>query len=161
MSSTETKTAQTMQVYQIFIKASPERIWEAITTPEYTVRFFYGAAFDKDLVVGGSRRSWLADGSQLLSEGQIAEVDPPHRLVHSWKALYDPEMAAEEESRVTWELEPQDGGYTKVTLIHDRLEGAPKTASEVAGGWPFILSSLKTLVETGEPIIDFSKGAQE
>jgi uncharacterized protein YndB with AHSA1/START domain len=66
--------------------------------------------------------------------------------------LYDPEFAAEEPSRVTWEIEPQDGGFCKLTLVHDQLEGAPKTAESVAGGWMLVLSGLKTLLETGEPL---------
>ncbi len=80
----------------------------------------------------------------------MLEFDPPRRLVHAWKALYDEECALEDESRVTWELEPLEGGYTKLTVVHDRLEGAPKTAASVSGdGWMFVLSGLKTLVETG------------
>jgi Activator of Hsp90 ATPase homolog 1-like protein len=66
--------------------------------------------------------------------------------------LYDPELAEEETSRVTWEIEPQEGGYCLLTLVHDKLEGAPKTAESVAGGWMFVLSGLKTLVETGKPL---------
>jgi len=73
--------------------------------------------------------------------------------VHEWRSLYDPEMAREQPSRVTWEIEPQDGGYCKLTLTHDRLEGAPKTAASVSGpGWMFVLSGLKTLLETGSPL---------
>jgi uncharacterized protein YndB with AHSA1/START domain len=70
--------------------------------------------------------------------------------VHTWRSLYDEEMAAEDESRVTWEIEPGDAGTTRLTLIHDRLEGAPKTAANVTG-WSYILSNLKTVLETGEP----------
>jgi uncharacterized protein YndB with AHSA1/START domain len=70
--------------------------------------------------------------------------------VHGWRSLYDPELAGEEPSRVTWEIEPQDGGYCRLTVTHDRLEGAPKTAETVFGeGWMLVLSSLKTLLETG------------
>lgn len=77
----------------------------------------------------------------------VEEYDPPRRLVHTWRALYDPEMAEEAPSRVTWEIEPQEGG---VAVVHDRLNGAPRTAASVAGaGWMFVLSGLKTLVETG------------
>jgi uncharacterized protein YndB with AHSA1/START domain len=161
MTTAETETALTTQVYQLFIKASPERVWEAITSSELTARYFHGAVFEGAPVVGGQWRSRTADGLEILSDGEIIEVDPPRRFVHGWRALYNDEMAVEEESRVTWELEPQEGGYTKLTLIHDRLEGAPKTAAGVAGGWMFILSSLKTLVETGDPIIDFTKEGPE
>jgi uncharacterized protein YndB with AHSA1/START domain len=92
----------------------------------------------------------LGPEDAVLAEGETIEFDPPRRLVHSWQALYDPELAAEDASRVTWEIEPQDGGYCSLTVVHDHLEGAPKTAENVAGGWMFILSGLKTLVETGE-----------
>ncbi len=153
--SVETEV-QTTQVYQLFIKASPERVWEAITNPELIVRYFYGAMFDGAPVVGGRWRAWTLDHSQVLNDGEIYEIDPPRRFVHGWKALYEPELAVEEESRITWEIEPQEGGYSKLTVVHDRLEGAPKTAAHVAGGWMLILSGLKTLVETGEPIVDFA-----
>jgi hypothetical protein len=78
--------------------------------------------------------------------------------VHTWRSLYDPELASEEESRVTWEIEPQEGGYSKLTVTHDTLEGAPKTAESVSGGWMLIISGLKTLVETGERLVDFEQG---
>ena len=70
--------------------------------------------------------------------------------MHGWSSQYDSELAEEEPSRVTWEIEPQEGGFSKLTLVHDRLEGAPKTAESVAGGWMLVLSGLKTVVETGE-----------
>ena len=83
----------------------------------------------------------------------MLEFDPPRRLVHQWRALYDDDMATEQPSRVTWEIEPQDGGYCKLTVTHDRLDGAPKTAASVAGpGWMFVLSGLKTLLETGKAL---------
>ncbi len=150
------ETAQSTQVYQLFIKASPERVWEAITDPKLIVRYFYGAMFDDRPAVGGRWSAWTADRSQMLNEGEVVELDPPRRFVHGWKALYDPELATEAESRVTWEIEPQDGGYSKLTLVHDRLEASPKTAEAVSGGWMLILSGLKTLIETGEPIVDFA-----
>ena len=81
------------------------------------------------------------------------EFDPPRRLVHGWQSLYDPELAAEEPSRVTWEIEPQVGGFCKLTVTHDQLEGAPKTAESVYGeGWTFVISGLKTLLETGSSL---------
>jgi uncharacterized protein YndB with AHSA1/START domain len=146
-----TMTATTTQVYQLFIKATPEQIWEAITNPETTPKFFFGSRIE---IAGGRRRAFGPDGSPWGDE-IVFEEDPPRRLVHGWSSLYDPEFAEEEPSRVTWEIEPQDGGYTKLTLVHDRLEGAPKTAASVAGGWMVVLSGLKTLLETGEPLTTF------
>ena len=106
--------------------------------------------------VGSPIRYWSPDGSKLWGDNRVLESDRPRRLSYSWKSLYDPELADEEESRVTWELEPQEGGITKLTVIHDRLEGAPKTAERVSGGWMLILSGLKTLLETGKPLKQFS-----
>ena len=81
------------------------------------------------------------------------EFDPPRKLVHEWRSLYDADLAAEEPSRVTWEIEPQDDGTCLLTVVHDRLEGAPKTAASVSGpGWMHVLSGLKTLLETGQPL---------
>jgi uncharacterized protein YndB with AHSA1/START domain len=147
-----TMTATETQVYQVFIKASPEQIWEAITQPEFTTRYFYGSAVDSTLEPGSPFLSWTADRSQKLVDGEVLESDPPRRLAHTWRALYDEETAGEPHSRVTWEIEPQDGGVTKLTVVHDRLDAAPKTALSVAGGWPYVLSGLKTLLETGEPL---------
>jgi uncharacterized protein YndB with AHSA1/START domain len=142
-----TMTAQTTQVYSIVIKATPEQVWDAITKPEFTQRYFFGARIE---VRDGRRFSAIGDTEW---DEEVLEADPPRRLVHQWISAYDPEMAAEEPSRLTWELEPQDGGVTKLTVVHDQLEGAPKTAAGVAGGWMFVLSGLKTLLETGEPLV--------
>jgi uncharacterized protein YndB with AHSA1/START domain len=148
-----TMTAQATQVYQVFIKASPEAIWDAITKAEFTSKYFYGANVDSTLEVGSPFLGWSPDREQLWTDGEVLDADKPRRLSYTWRALYDEETAKEEPSRVTWELEPQDGGITKLTVVHDRLEAAPKTAENVAGGWAFILSGLKTLLETGEPLV--------
>jgi uncharacterized protein YndB with AHSA1/START domain len=147
-----TMTAQTTQVYSLFIRATPEEIWDAITKPEFTAKYFYGSLVDSTFVPGSPFNSWSPDHSQLWVDGVIEEAEPPTKLSHTWRALYDEETAAEEYSRVTWEIEPADGGVSKLTVVHDRLEGAPKTAANVAGGWIYILSGLKTLLETGAPL---------
>jgi len=145
-----TITATATQVYQVFIKARPEEIWEAITKPEFTTRYFHGARIE---VTPERRRMFSADGADSWGEGPVTEYDEPRRLVHEWRSAYDPELAAEEPSRVTWEIEPQDGGVCLLTVVHDQLEAAPKTAASVAGpGWMMVLSGLKTLLETGEPL---------
>ena len=137
------------QVYQVFINAAPERIWAAITEPDQTARYFHGARITNTLE---RHISYGPDGS-IWGDGPVLEFDPPRRLVHQWRSLYDDDLAQEQPSRVTWEIEPQDGGYCKLTVTHDRLDGAPKTASSVAGpGWMFVLSGLKTLLETGEAL---------
>jgi uncharacterized protein YndB with AHSA1/START domain len=141
-----TMTAQTTQLYSVFIRATPEQIWDAITKPEFTEQYFYGASIE----VRDGRRFSAVGGTEW--DEAVLEEDPPRRLVHGWTSAYDPELATEEPSRVTWEIEPQEGGVTKLTVVHDQLEGAPKTAEGVAGGWMYVLSGLKTLLETGRPL---------
>jgi uncharacterized protein YndB with AHSA1/START domain len=143
-----TMTAQTTQVYQLFIRATPEQVWDAITKSEFTTRYFFASRIE---MADGRRRAYGPNG-ELWGDSAILAEDPPRRLVHEWQGLYDPDLAAEETSRVTWEIEAQDDGVTKLTLVHDHLEGAPKTAESVAGGWMFVLSGLKTLLETGQPL---------
>jgi uncharacterized protein YndB with AHSA1/START domain len=145
-----TMTAQSTQVYELYIRATPEQVWEGITSPEFTQRYFYGAVFDSDYTPGSPYNGWAADRSQQFTEGEVLEVDPPRRLVTSFRALYDAETSAEPFSRVTWEIEPAGESVTKLTVVHDELDAAPKTAANVAGGWSFILSGLKTVLETGE-----------
>ena len=144
-----TATTVQTQVYQVFIKATPEQIWEAITKPEFTARYFHGARIQ----AGPDRYVSHGPDGSTWGDGPVAEYDPPRRLVHEWRSLYDPDLAREEPSRVSWEIAPQDGGYCKLTVVHDRLEGAPKTAVSVSGeGWMFVLSGLKTVLETGSPL---------
>jgi uncharacterized protein YndB with AHSA1/START domain len=149
----------TRQVYQIFIRATPEQVWEAITQPEFTARYFYGSRVDTTGETGTPIRHYAPDGTTLWGDDAILESDPPRRLVHTWRALYDPELAAETPSRVTWETEAQPGGFSRLTVIHDELEGAPRTAANVAGGWMLIISGLKTLLETGQPLAERSSGS--
>ena len=143
-----TTMTATAQVYNVFIKATPEQIWEAITKPEFTAKYFYASRVE---LVNGRRRAYSPDGD-LWGDEAILEEDPPRRLVHGWRALYDPELAEEATSRVTWEIEGQEGGVSRLTVTHDQLENAPKTAESVAGGWMYVLSGLKTLLETGKPL---------
>jgi uncharacterized protein YndB with AHSA1/START domain len=147
--SVTTQHAPPKQVYQVFIKASPEQIWEAITSPEFTVQYFHGARIT---VLPDSYRS-LGPDDQIWGDEEVLEYDPPRRLVHGWCSRYDPELAEEPTSRVTWEIEEQSGGSCLVTVTHDQLERSPKTASSVSGaGWMFVLSGLKTLLETGHQL---------
>ena len=145
-----TMTQNITHVHQVFIRATAEQIWEAITKPEFTLKYFYGTRVESELAVGSPFLYRAGDSDELLVEGEVLESDPPKRLSVSWRFLYDPELAAEEPSRVTWEIEPQEGGYCKFTAVHDEL--GPKTAAHVSGGWPYIVSGLKTLLETGAPL---------
>jgi DNA-binding transcriptional ArsR family regulator/uncharacterized protein YndB with AHSA1/START domain len=143
----ERTAAPAVQTYQIFVRAEPERIWEAITTPAFTRRYFY----ESDITITPERiLSHGPDGSVWMDD-PVLEHDPPTRLVHIWTSRFMPGWEDEEPSRVTWTIEPQDGGVCKVTVVHDQLEGAPHTAANVEGaGWMFVLSGLKSVLETGE-----------
>jgi len=139
----------TTQVFTIFIRATPEQLWDAITRPEFTVGYFHGSR----ITITSERRASLAPDGSVRGDTAVEVFEPPRRLVHGWRSLYDPAMAQEPESRVAWEIEPGDGGVCKLTVTHDRLEGAPRTAQEVSGaGWMGVLSALKTLLETGQPL---------
>lgn len=140
------------QVYRIFIKATPQAVWDAITQPEFTARYFHGARVQTTGEVGTPFRYVAPDGA-LWGDETVEEADPPHRLVVGWRSLYDEGLATEAVSRVTWQIEPQEGGHSLLTVVHDRLEASPRTAANVSGaGWMFVLSGLKTLLETGEPL---------
>jgi uncharacterized protein YndB with AHSA1/START domain len=136
----------TTQIYRVFIKAEPEQIWQAIIDPEQTVQYFHGARVTNTPEVHQGR----GPNGEHWGDGAVLEFDPPRKLVHEWRSLYDPETAEEPASRVTWEIEPHDG-YCLLTLTHDQLEGSPKTAGSVSGtGWTFVLSGLKSFLETGK-----------
>jgi uncharacterized protein YndB with AHSA1/START domain len=138
------------QIYRVFIKAAPERIWQAITSPDDSVHYFHGGRITN---TADEHTSTGPDGSD-WGGGAVLEFDPPRRLSYEWVSAYDPDAGDEPPSRVTWELEPAEGGITLVTLTHDRLERSPKTAEGVSGaGWMFVLSGLKTYLETGEELV--------
>jgi uncharacterized protein YndB with AHSA1/START domain len=161
----------TTQVFRVYIKADREKIWQAIVEPEWNRRYGYAAPGHYELKPGGSYRSTPNQGMidyaaqqgfpmpDTIVEGEVLEVDPPRLLVQTWRLLMDPATAAEPFSTLTFlieELKTQPG-VCKLTVTHD-LPGAPATAALVAGeteesaggGWAWILSDLKSLVETGK-----------
>jgi uncharacterized protein YndB with AHSA1/START domain len=134
------------KVFEIYIKTTPTRLWEAITDPDIRAKYNFGAAARGDWTAGSRLEMVHAKGG-LLGEGEVLEVAPPRRLVHTMTALWSDDVKSEGASRVTWEIEPV-GDSCRLTLIHDQLrEGAN---AELYGGWPMILSGLKTWLETGE-----------
>ena len=140
--------AGTMTVFEIYIKTTPERLWEAITDPEMRAKYSFGVQTSSDWTDGSSYQASVP-GVIDIAEGENLEVDPPRRLVQSFNALWSDDVKAVGTSRVTWEIEPV-GGSCQLTVTHDQL---PDDAnSEVWGGWPMILSGLKTLLETGETL---------
>ena len=165
MTAATEPTLDTTQVYRVYIRATPEAIWDAITAPEWTARYGYGAGAEYELRPGGrfqarASEEFRATGApEIVVDGEVIEADPPRRLVQTWRMLMDPEMAAEGFTRLTYEIEPTQYG-TRLTVTHD-LESAPKLAAMVAGahedegaggGWAWVLSDLKSLLETGKPL---------
>jgi uncharacterized protein YndB with AHSA1/START domain len=135
------------KVFEIYIKTTPERLWEAITNPEQRRQYNFGVGVVSDWSNGSRYTSEHPALDAPLAEGENLEVDPPLRLVQSFTALWSDEVEAEGTSRVTWEIEQVEDSC-RLTVTHDQLrEGAN---DELYGGWPMILSGLKTLLETGE-----------
>ncbi|HET9416709.1 MAG TPA: SRPBCC domain-containing protein [Candidatus Limnocylindria bacterium] len=139
------------QVYEVFIRTTPERLWQALTDGELTKQYYYDTELRSDLRVGSPFR-YFDDDDNLLLDGTVVETDPPRRLVTTFSALWGPEVAADPPSRLTWEIEPM-GAVCRLRMIHDELAPDSATFHEVAGGWSQILSGLKTLLETGEPLV--------
>jgi uncharacterized protein YndB with AHSA1/START domain len=142
------------KIFEIYIKTTPERLWEAITNPEMRRKYSFGLEVRSDWKPGsryfgtpGSQSPWNVSPGTAVLEGENLEVDPPRRLVQSFSALWSDDVKSEGTSRVTWKIE-QIKDSCRLTVIHDQLrEGAN---GQLYGGWPMILSGLKTLLETGE-----------
>jgi len=136
----------TMAVFEIYIKTTPERLWEAITDPEMRATYSFGVQTHSDWTPGSGYKASVP-GVVEIAEGENLEVDPPHRLVQSFTALWSDDVKSAGTSRVTWEIEPV-GDSCRLTVVHDQLP--PGANEELYGGWPQILSGLKTLLETGQ-----------
>jgi uncharacterized protein YndB with AHSA1/START domain len=135
------------KVFEIYIRTTPERLWEAITDGEIRRKYNFGSRITSDWTPGSHYEMTNPNADGPLGEGENLEVDPPRRLVQSMVALWSDEVKREGTSRVTWEIEPV-GDSCRLTVTHDELrEGAN---DELYGGWPMILSGLKTWLETGE-----------
>jgi len=140
--------AAALTVFEIYIKTTPERLWEAITDPKMRAKYSFGVETSSDWTPGSSYEGSVP-GVVEIAKGENLEVDPPRRLVQSFNALWSDEVRAAGTSRVTWEIEPV-GDSCQLTVTHDQL---PEDANpELYGGWPMILSGLKTLLETGETL---------
>jgi len=167
--STEADTMVTTQVYRVYIKTSPQAIWDAITDPGWTERYGYGGRSEYDLRPGGAYRALASEAMKkagaemgfptpdVVVDGEVIEANAPHKLVQTWRMLMDEGMAAEGFTRLTYEIAEGKGGVSKLTVTHE-LEGAPKLALLLSGGmedvgagggWSWVLSDLKTLLETG------------
>jgi len=133
-------------VFEIEIKSSPERIWQAITSPDWTRRYLFDTAVRSEWSRGGKVAWENADGSA-AAQGEVLECDPPWRLVTTWTSLWSPDLAHEPPSRVTWEIEERGEKRCLLRVTHDRLESAPKTRAQVGSGWQRIIEGLRTAVE--------------
>jgi uncharacterized protein YndB with AHSA1/START domain len=180
MTSTETaptERATSTQVHRVYIRATPERIWQAITDPEWNGRYGYSAPAEYELRAGGSFRTFATEEMKAASaqmgfpcpdvivDGEVIEADPPRKLVQTWRMLMDPTAAAEGFSRLTYEIEgPGEDGVCRLTVVHELAgmstlytltSGDNEFGAMGGGGWPRVLSDLKSLLETGEA---FPKG---
>jgi uncharacterized protein YndB with AHSA1/START domain len=161
----------TTQVYRIWIKSTPEKIWTAITDPEWNARYGYAAPQFYELKKGGKFYSTAtqemkdfaaANGFQVpdtIIEGEVLEVDEPRRLVQTWRMLMDPGTAGEPFTTLTYDIEDSGPGVCRVTITHDvtgapstgtMIKGSPEAGAEGGGGWAWVLSDLKSLLETGK-----------
>ena len=145
--------AAPQHVYEMFVNAPPERVWQAITDPEFTRHYFHRTAIESTFEPGSPYRLVLPDGATAV-EGVIEEFDDGHRLVMTWRVLYDPDLATEPPSRVEWTVVPanESASVTRVTLRHRDLASSPGTWASVRLGWVGVLHGLKTFVETGEEL---------
>ncbi|MET0864172.1 MAG: SRPBCC family protein [Nakamurella sp.] len=158
--ATPTSPASTVHINRIYIKATPQAIWDAITKPEWTEKYGYGGRVEYDLRPGGRFRTIADEDMQragmpeVVVDGQVVEADPPNRLVQTWRAAWTDEPA----TRLTYEISDKGSGVCCLTVTHD-LTGAPQTAEMVTGavdgaggGWAEVISDLKTLLETGSAL---------
>jgi uncharacterized protein YndB with AHSA1/START domain len=139
----------TAAVFEVFIKTSPERLWEAITDPEMRAKYSFGVRTESEWTPGSSYKASVPEVIE-IAEGENVEVDAPRRLVQTFTALWSDDVKSEGASRVTWEIEPVGDDSCRLTVTHDQLK--PGANGELYGGWPQILSGLKTLLETGEQL---------
>ena len=156
--------AGTMRTHQIFIRATPEEIWDALTRPGWTQLYGYRAPAQYEMRPGGAYRAFasvtmkMRGISGVIFDGEVIEADPPWRLAQTWHVLLDAGTRAEPDTRLSWEIAEGNAGVSTLTLTHD-LAGAPETAALVdgrhataGGGWAWLLSDLKTLLETGRTL---------
>jgi uncharacterized protein YndB with AHSA1/START domain len=158
-----TANTETTQIYRVYIKAAPQAIWDAITSPEWSDRYAYGGRVEYDLKPGGrfchhASAEMTAMGlPDELIVGEVIESDPPRKLVQTWHPMWSEESSAEKPTRLTYEIKEGSDGVCTLTIIHD-VKDAPSVARMVpgggdaaqgGGGWPWVLSDLKSLLETG------------
>ena len=146
-----TSPAESRFVYVTFIRTTPEKLWSALTTPDFMAQYWFGAWIETDWKVGASWRMVHPDG-RVTDRGEILELEAPKHLVLAWHHEWKPELKAEGEARCVFELEPVEGAV-KLTVTHTIARAESKLIEAVGGGWPRILSNLKSLLETGAIVL--------
>ncbi len=141
-----TDAAQSSFLYVTYIRTTPERLWTALTEPDFVRRYWFGMTIECDWTIGAPWRLRYADG-RLADSGEVVHADPPRRLELRWRNEWRPELAAEGYSRCTFAIEPGDG-VVKLTILHEMDRAGSGLIKAVSGGWPRILANLKTLLET-------------
>jgi uncharacterized protein YndB with AHSA1/START domain len=142
-----------MHKYQVFIQATPQQVWDAITSSDFTTKYYYGSPIESDWKAGSPYTMFSPDGQNVFIDGKVLEAEPSRRLVQTFNAKWSPDFADEPETRVTWEIE-QMGDACKLTLTHEGFTTESKLYHGVDdGGWSQILSGMKTLLETGRPLV--------
>src|ERR1700733_5514227 len=144
------EAAQSTFIYVTYIRTSAEKLWSALTTPEFTKQYWFGMTMASDGKPGASWKLLFTDG-RVADTGEVLEIDPPRRLVLRWHNEFRPELKAEGPAKCVFELEP-NGDIVKLTITHSSVRADSKLIVAVSGGWPKILSNLKSLLETGKPI---------
>lgn len=150
----------TRHVHRIYIRATAEQVWEGLVDPAFTRRYFHDTAFDAAPQAGQPYRTTMSGGAPAV-DGIIEVCEPPHRLVQTWHVLYDAAMAEEPPSRVEWTITEAGEGLVRLDVVHGDLALSPLTWAHVKDGWPLLLHSLKSLLETGEPLPEETRAAPE
>jgi uncharacterized protein YndB with AHSA1/START domain len=146
-------------VYVTYIRTTPEKLWDALRKPEFTRQYFFGAIQESDWKAGSSWKM-IGESGTVTDAGSVLEIDPPRRLVLKWRNEFMPELTAEGYSRCTFELTPQNG-VVELKVTHEMDRDKAKTIAAVSNGWPKILSGLKTLLETGSPLLSPARATAE
>lgn len=137
-------------IYVTYIRSPQQKVWDALTNPEFMKQYWFGMTQESEWKPGASWTMNFSDG-RVADRGEVLEIDPPKRLVLKWRNEWKPDLKAEGYSRCVYDLE-EDGGVTKVTIAHSIEKDDAKVIEAVSGGWPRVLSSLKSLLETGDPL---------
>jgi uncharacterized protein YndB with AHSA1/START domain len=137
-------------IYVTYIRTTPQKLWDALTKPEFTRQYWFGVTQESEWKPGAAWTMKFPDG-RVADAGEVLEIDPPRRLVLKWRNEFRPELKAEGFTRCVYELE-EDGGTVRLTITHSSEKDNAKVIEAVSGGWPRILSSLKSMLETGTPM---------